>query len=155
GGFLGGSGYPEGNAVCVTMLIGHMHKRGTLFTADLVDAQGQQTELYRQVLYSDPHAVNFAPPMLVTDKEHITYECTHDNATQPRLGCEEQPGVTPGVSVLAIIAKQGFSGPLTGAAKLCSAEGPDSTECPPTDDKYPGRTFTGNCVKANLVFGFT
>src|SRR5262245_1239430 len=44
GGFLGGSGYPTGQGACVTMLIGHTHKRGTLFTADLVDQNGTRTE---------------------------------------------------------------------------------------------------------------
>ena len=42
GGFLGGSGYPDGKGACVTMLIGHMHKRGTLFTADPSIASDQQ-----------------------------------------------------------------------------------------------------------------
>ena len=35
------------------------------------------------------------------------------------------------------------------------AEGTNRDECPPTDAAYPGRTFTGNCVQARIVFGFT
>ena len=43
----------------------------------------------------------------------------------------------------------------SGAAKVCTAEGADPGECTPTDPAYPGHTYTGNCVKATLVFGFT
>jgi hypothetical protein len=155
GGFLGGSGYPSGPGACVTMLIGHTHKRGTLFTADLVDQNGTRTELYRQTDYADPKARLFNDaPLLVVAGQKIAYQCTHDNATHPRLGCEETPGVTPGGSVFDAISKNGLRN-ISGAAKLCTAEGPDAAECPPTDDKHPGRTFTGNCVQAKLVFGFT
>ena len=153
GGFLGGTSAPTGPA-CVTMLVGHMHKRGTLFTADMVDPDGTRTPLYRQTVYNDPVAKIETPPLLVNVGQNIAYECTHDNATSPRLGCEEQPGVSPGESVLHAISQGGFTKP-SGAAKLCTAEGPDAAECPPTDDKYPGHTYTGNCVKATLVFGFT
>ena len=156
GAFLGGSGYPEGKGACVTMLIGHTHKRGTLFTADLIDTGGNRSRLYEQTDYSDPRARLFSPPIYVTSGERIAYECTHDNATHPRLGCEEQPGVAPGKDVLAELTSgvASFANP-SGAAKLCSAEGPDTAECPPTDPAYPGHTYTGNCVQANLVFGFT
>jgi hypothetical protein len=154
GGFLGGSGYPTGPGACVTMLIGHMHKRGTLFTAELVDRDGARTTLYRQTEYADPRAKLFDPPLLVTAGQMIEYHCTHDNGTEPRLGCEESPGVTPGDTVLRALSTGGLDN-LTGAAKLCAAEGPDPGECPATDPAFPGRAFTGNCVKANLVFGFT
>jgi hypothetical protein len=153
GSFLGGTSPPTGPA-CVTMLVGHMHKRGTLFTADMVDPDGTRTQLYRQTVYSDPVAKIETPPVLVSVGQSIAYECTHDNATSPRLGCEEQPGVPPGQSVLHAISKGGFTKP-SGAAKLCTAEGPDPGECPATDPAYPGHTYTGNCVKATLVFGFT
>jgi len=157
GSFLGGTASPTGSA-CVTMLIGHMHKRGTLFTADMIDRDGTRTPLYRQTVYSDPRAKLFTdPPLLVTQGQKIAYECTHDNATSPRLGCEEEPGVAPGKTPLDAILKGGLEGLQnpSGAAKLCSAVGPDAAECPATDPKYPGRTFTGNCVEAKLVFGFT
>jgi hypothetical protein len=153
GSFLGGTSAPEG-AACVTMLVGHMHKRGTLFTADRVDPDGTRTPLYRQTVYSDPVAKLETPPLLINVGQSIAYECTHDNATEPRLGCEEQSGVPPGQSVLTAIGEHGFSRP-SGAAKLCTAEGPDPAECPPTDPNFSGHTFTGNCVKARLVFGFT
>lgn len=154
GGFLGGSGYPSGPGACVTMLIGHTHKRGTLFTADLVDPDGTRTPLYQQTDYADPRARLFSPPILVTAGQKIAYECTHDNATQPRLGCEEQPGVPPGRSVIDALAEIGLDNPGR-PAKLCTVVGSNPSECPPTDDAFPGRTFTGNCVAANLVFGFT
>ena len=155
-GFLGGAGYPEGGGACVTMLIGHTHKRGTLFTADLVDQAGARTQLYEQTSYSDPRAKLYTPPLLITAGQRIAYECTHDNATHPRLGCEEAPGAAPGLSVLEALGKGGasFTNP-SGAAKLCTVEGPSPGECPPADDAFPGRTFTGNCVQAKLVFGFT
>src|SRR5262249_23115216 len=51
GSFLGGTGPPDGPA-CVTMLVGHMHKRGKLFTATLVDNDGTKTPLYTQTVYS-------------------------------------------------------------------------------------------------------
>ena len=41
------------------------------------------------------------------------------------------------------------------AAKPCTTPGPDQAECPATDPAHPGRSFTGNCVEARLVFGFT
>ncbi len=154
GGFLGGSGYPAGDGACVTMLIGHTHKRGTLFTADLVDPDGTRTRLYEQTEYADPRARLFDDPLLIVKGQQIAYECTHDNATEPRLGCEEQPGVTPGKSVLEALPDTGLENP-GGPAKLCSTEGPNPIDCPPTDAAFPGRTFTGNCVKANQVFGFT
>jgi hypothetical protein len=113
-----------------------------------------RTPLYRQTEYADPRAKLFDPPLLVTAGQTIAYHCTHDNATGPRLGCEETPGVTPGETVLGALSRGGLDN-LTGAAKLCTAEGPDPDECPATDPAWPGRTFTGNCVEANLVFGFT
>src|SRR5262245_51476575 len=155
GGFLGGSGYPEGNGACVTMLIGHTHKRGTLFTADLVDTAGNRSRLYEQTDYADPRARLYSPPIYITSGQRIAYECTHDNAAHPRLGCEEQPGVAPGESVLDAVAKSRSLANPSGAAKLCTTEGPNPTECPPTDPAYPDHTYTGNCVQANLVFGFT
>ena len=147
GGFFGGTTNPTGPA-CVTMLISHMHRRGILFTEDLVAADGTETRLYSNTVYSDPPTLNLSPPMLIRPGEKIHYECTHDNATDPKLGCEEQAGVAPGRPVIQTFPS------LTGAAKRCGTPGPDPTECPATDPAYPGRAFTGNCVQANLVFGF-
>jgi hypothetical protein len=154
GGFLGGSNYPLGPA-CVSMLTSHMHKRGKLFTTYLVDTAGNKKQLYANTQYSDPPARAFTPPMLVTPGELLEYHCMHDNATSPKLGCEEQPGQAPGQSVSTLILEYGDFTHLDGAAKNCTRQGPNPDECPATDPKYPDRTFTGNCVPANLVFGFT
>jgi hypothetical protein len=146
--FIGGLANPEGPA-CVTMLIGHMHRRGTLFTADYIDAAQNRTRLYTNTAYADPPTLYLDPPLLVGAGEKIGYECTHDNATDPKLGCEEEPGVAPGRSVIESFPD------VPANAKGCRVKGPNPEECPPTDAAYPGRTFTGNCVDANLVFGFT
>jgi hypothetical protein len=74
-------------------------------------------------------------PFRVAVGEAIHWACWADNgvARAFRLGCEEAAGVPPGVP---------------GApAKRCDAG------CPPHDDAFPGRTFTGACVPANLVAG--
>lgn len=147
GSILGGASNPTGPA-CVTMIIGHMHRRGTLFTADHVAADGTRRPLYTNTQYADPPTKRFDPPLLVREGERIEYQCTHDNATDPRLGCEEEPGVAPGRSVLDVIFTDGFSN-VDGSARLCHTPGPNPAECPPGDGR-----FTGNCVPANLVFGF-
>ena len=92
---------------------------------------------------------------LVATGEVLEYQCTHDNKTNTKLGCEEQPGVAPGESVINRLTHGGDFTHFNGAAKNCTQQGPDAAECPATDPNYPGRTFTGNCVPANLVFGFT
>jgi hypothetical protein len=145
--FLGGAINPKGPA-CVTMIIGHMHRRGTLFTADYVKGDGTRERLYSNTQYADPPTKRFDPPLLVREGEGIEYQCTHDNATEPRLGCEEQADVVPGQSVIQMIFNGGSFDDVDGSAKLCSTPGPNPEECPPSEG------FTGNCVPANLVFGF-
>jgi hypothetical protein len=81
--------------------------------------------------------------------------CSFDNGVvhPVKLGCEETPGEPPGLSILeSMAAGRGVAG---AAAKRCSTPGDAPAECPVTDLAYPGRTFTGRCVAANLVFGFT
>ncbi len=154
GSFLGGVDSPSGPA-CVTMLISHMHRRGTLFTTTHVKADGTTEHLYTNEVYDHPPALRFDPPLLVKVGDALAYECTHDNATEPRLGCEEEAGVAPGKSVIdGVIGGGGFARP-NGAAKVCRTPGDTPAECPATDPAYPTRTFTGRCVPANLVFGFT
>jgi len=163
--FGGGLENPSGPA-CVSMLVSHMHERGRLFTIDLVDRDGGRTRLYENVAYDNPPTLNLGP-LLVEPGQTLEYRCLHDNASDVRLGCEEEVGVTPGESILDRIGESGldlsdlggigFDSPsqaTTGAAKHCTQAGPTPTECPPTDPEFPGRTFTGNCVPANLVFGF-
>jgi hypothetical protein len=149
GSFLGGADNPTGPA-CVTMLIAHMHRRGTLFTAGFVDGANPEQEIYRTTQYADPPPLILREPLLVRPGQKITYRCRHDNALDPKLGCEEQAGVAPGRSVIEMLPD--FD---AGAAKACRTKGVAPEECPPTDPAYPDRTFTGQCVEANLVFGFT
>lgn len=155
GRFLGGSTPPAGPA-CVTMLIGHMHRRGTLFTADLVERDGARRRLYENTRYADPPALRFDPPLLLREGDRIEYRCTHDNATDVRLGCEEVPGEVPGRSVIDLVATNGgFGSGVDGSARLCSTPGDAPAECPPgPDPENPARALTGRCVPANLVFGF-
>jgi hypothetical protein len=158
GGAFGGASAPDSPA-CVAMLTAHMHKRGKLFSVSFVGTDGSSRPLFESTDYSDPDTLIFdgkhghQPPLLVGPKERITYTCTHANGapgsgTAVRLGCEETPGEAPGHSIVESFSR-GLS--LNGAAKQCEID----ADCPATDPEYPGRTFTGKCVPANIVFGFT
>ena len=151
---LGGSEVPQGPA-CVLSLTGHMHKWGTLFSADLIDAGGARTPLLEFARYDHPPLRQFLPGLLVNVGDRIEYACTHDNGVgnEPRLGCEEEPGVTPGLSIMA--ALQAGRGIGSNPAKRCAQPGVDAVACPATDPGHPGRSFTGLCVPARQVFGFT
>ena len=125
-------------------LTSHMHKRGTLFTIDHFADDGTNlnpvdgpkdpdgnTHLYVNQDYVDPADLGFDPPLILEPGDRLVYTCHHDNGVNRsiKLGCEETPGVAPGV-------------PL-GAAQACSV-----------DDDCLG-FGTEKCVPANLVFGFT
>jgi hypothetical protein len=144
-----GAPSPDG-AACVTSLTSHMHKRGKLFRAELVTGSGTRTPLFETDSYTEPPNVTFPQPLLVRPGDRIVYTCMHDNGvtTPQKLGCEETPGVAPGTQLIDAI----FNGlGLRGAAKSCRSD----ADCPPADAAYPGRSFTGRCVPARLVFGFT
>jgi hypothetical protein len=146
-GFLGSPPMPSGPA-CVTMVTAHMHKRGKLFSVDYVPANGpRQDGIYTADDYTDPGQHTFDPPLLLSPGDKLQYSCLHDNGktTVVKLGCEEKAGVIPGGIP--------FIGGHT--AKRCDHAGANPDECPPTDPAFPNTTFTGNCVPANLVFGFT
>jgi hypothetical protein len=151
GGGLGGGVYPQGPA-CVTSLTSHMHKRGTLFVIEYL--QGSTVvgpPKLSTPSYQDPPQVVLDPPLLVNVGDGLRYTCTHDNGVngrEVRMGCEEQAGVAPGVDLLTTFLSHHGT---TGAAKRCTT----AADCPPTDPAFPGHTFTGACVPANLVFGFT
>jgi hypothetical protein len=163
-GGLGGGSVPDGPA-CVILLTAHMHKRGKLFTIDFDDGASRR-ELWRAVDYSDPGQLYLngkgpnPPPLLVQPGQRLIYTCSHDNGvtTDVKLGCEETPGVPPGRSAAEIAIEclttpgcvLGQNAP-SGAAKGCAQD----ADCPATDPAYPERQFTGRCVPANLVFGFT
>ena len=149
---------------CVLTLAPQMHRRGRFFGVDLVGPDGSvrnppggrpdpfdssRTHVYGAIDYTDPGLRIFAPsPLLVRAGEALHYLCWHDNGgIRPvRLGCEEVVGVAPGVAA-------GLPG--GGPAKPCGTPNPSAAECPGTDPAYPGRTFTGACVPANLVAGST
>ena len=141
---FGGVASPKGPA-CVTMITGHMHRRGKLFTVDYVHPAGTD-RLYSNEAYSDPPQRLFPKPMLVSPGETLKYECTHDNGvtTDVKMGCEETAGVVPGRSIVEQFVGGHVSGSsISGAAKRCA-----------TDADCAG-FGTGRCVQANLVFGFT
>ena len=165
---LGGGSVPDKNATaCVVGVTSHMHKRGVMFTIDLVQgpvdifAFGPETEqvltpnILRTTEYTDPPQVslmNNGGGMPLHPNEYLRYTCTHDNTgkdpTRPmKMGCEEKPGVTPGESIFQLILEGKFDlnsgSTTTGAARRCSSD----TDC--------AGFGTGKCVPANLVFGFT
>jgi hypothetical protein len=136
-------------------LTAHMHQWGTRFVAEHVGAGGGRTEVYSMTDYEHPGQSVFDDGFLVRTGERIEYTCSFDNGLDHpvKLGCEETRGVPPGLSIVESIAA-GRS-VAEAAAKRCSTPGDAPAECPASDPAHPGRTFTGRCVAANLVFGFT
>jgi hypothetical protein len=164
GGALGGGAVPAANATaCVVGVTSHMHKRGRLFTIDLVQGPvnllglGDPTEpvlvpgILKTADYTDPPQVSLmqnGSGMPLHPGEYLRYTCEHDNGSDPavtvKMGCEEQAGVTPGKSIIQLIASgHGIGGVTTGAARRCASD----ADC--------AGFGTGKCVPANLVFGFT
>ncbi len=139
GNLFGGVENPTG-AACVTLVTGHMHRRGKKFLAEMVDAQNHATQIYENERYNEPGQRVFSTPMLVNPGEFIRYSCTHDNATDVRMGCEEEPGVPPGKSIIQQLGSGGDT--IAHPATLCT-----------TDADCAG-IGTGKCVPAYLVFGF-
>ena len=137
---------PTGD-VCVFTLATHMHKRGTLFTIDW-EQDGQAQRLLDWPEYLHPGTVFRPGPLRGLLKAYtaengfprIRYGCRYANGTngvEMKQGCEESPGVVPGMS-WAEGETLGLS-PLETHAKPC---GKDAVNC----DGAP-------CVDANLVFG--
>jgi hypothetical protein len=136
--------------VCVLQLTGQMHKRGRFLAAVVVDADGHVVSadgplenpfapgsrpLFAGLDWTDMGAIT--RPFRLAVGDAIEWACWADNgvARPVRLGCEETAGVPPGAP---------------GApAKRCAGD----ADCPPRDEAFPGRTFTGACVPANLVAG--
>ena len=165
-GALGGGSVPAKTAsACVVGVTSHMHKRGVLFSIDLVQGPvnllgiGTENEtvlmpgILRTTQYTDPPQVSLMSNgggMPMHPGEYLRYTCTHDNsgsdASRPvKMGCEEKAGVPPGESIIQLIleGKTDLNSPQTGAARRCE-----------TDADCAG-FGTGKCVPANLVFGFT
>ena len=147
---------------CVFFVSGQMHERGKLVAVDFLAGDGSarnpadgplspfeagRRHLFAAADYTDPGSLGLVP-RLVRTAEALHPLCWHDNgrSTALRLGCEETAHVVPGVAA-------GLPG--GGAAKPCTIVRSGSPECPASDPTYPGRTFTGACVPANLVAGDT
>jgi len=167
GGSLGGGSVPpKGATACVVGVTSHMHKRGVLFTIDLVQGPvdilgfGTETEqvlkpdILRTTEYTDPPQVSLmsnGSGMPLHPNEYLRYTCSHDNTgtdpTRPtKMGCEVTPGVTPGESITQLLLQGKFDlngSTTTGAARRCASD----ADC--------AGFGTGKCVPANLVFGFT
>ncbi len=138
---------PSGD-VCIFALTTHMHKRGQRFTI-AYDESGGTTELLDWEDYLHPGTL-LRPPLGATRAllrayteangwPRIRYGCTHANGAEgvePKLGCEETPGVAPGLSQAEVGP---IENPLGSHAQPC---GKDGVNC-------DGRA----CVPANLVFG--
>ena len=167
-GSLGGGSVPAKTATaCATGVTSHMHKRGVLFTIDLVKGPvnllgiGPENEqvlvpnILKTTQYTDPPQVSLMTNgggTPIHPGEYLRYTCTHDNtgtdAARPmKLGCEETAGVAPGESIIQLVLAGKFdlngNSTATGAARRCA-----------TDADCAG-FGTGKCVPANLVFGFT
>lgn len=153
-----GAPAPSGDA-CVLRLSGHFHKRSRFFGVDFVDGEGTvvpssgianpfepgRKHLFGTADYTDPGELRPTPPRLVRTGESLHFGCWVDNGVgaPPRLGCEESDGVVPGT-----VRIDGGA-----PAKPCPATGTSPAACPATDPAYPGRSFTGRCVEADVVAG--
>jgi hypothetical protein len=137
---------PSGD-VCLFTISTHMHKRGKLFTLDWED-DGGSLRLLEWPDYVHPGNVFRPGPQRGLLKAYtaengfprVRYACDYANGTdgyEVKMGCEEEPGVTPGMS-WAEAETLGID-PLESHATPC---GKDGVNC----DGKP-------CVEANLVFG--
>jgi hypothetical protein len=138
---------PAGD-VCLLYLTGHMHLRGTRFVLDY-ERDGQEPE--RRLDYTDyvhPTVDYYLRGRLLpaytaeNGWPRFRYTCEHANGVggKPiKMGCEETPGVVPGMSWVDAEAR-GIS-ILESHARPC---GLDAANC---------TVGTGRCVPANLVFG--
>lgn len=146
---------------CLVTLAGHMHRRGRFIGVDLLDGNGmianppggvpnpfvaQREHFFGMFDYTDTGLLLLASPQLVRAGEGVHYACWTENGVRRplRLGCEEVNGVPPGSAL---------GTPGGGPAKPCVQAGPGSPDCPPLDAAYPGRSFTGSCVTANVNAG--
>jgi hypothetical protein len=146
---------------CLVTLAGHMHRRGRFIGVDLLDPGGMianppgvvrnplvanRDHFFGMFDYTDTGLLVLASPQLVRAGEGVHYACWTENGLRRplRLGCEEAAGVPPGSAL---------GTPGGGPAKPCAQAGPDSPDCPPLDGAYPGRSFTGSCVAANVNAG--
>jgi hypothetical protein len=147
---------PEGD-VCVYTISTHMHKRGTLFTVDYEEGGVVKPMLsWPDYIHA---GILLRPRLEPTDEGNptrslgllrahtaengfprIRYGCHYANGVEgkeAKMGCEEEPGVTPGMSWTEAEA-HGISS-LESHARPCGKDGINCEGKP--------------CVPANLVFG--
>ncbi|HWP67545.1 MAG TPA: hypothetical protein VNO26_16730 [Candidatus Limnocylindria bacterium] len=140
-------GFNPASDVCLFTVSTHMHKRGMLFTIDW-EQDGQSTPLLAWPDYIHPGTIFRPGPLRGLLKAYtaenglprIRYGCDFANGTngvEMKKGCEEEPGVVPGMS-WAEGEGLGLS-PLETHATPC---GKDGVNC-----------GGAACVDANLVFG--
>jgi hypothetical protein len=111
-------------------------------TGDVGDPfDASRRHFYGALDYTDPGLRLLLRPELVRAARASTTSAGTTTAPRAlRFGCEETAGVSPGVAA-------GLPG--GGPAKPCAT----GADCFAPDPAYPGRTFTGACVPANLVAG--
>jgi hypothetical protein len=84
----------EPTDAAIFQLFGHMHKRGRLFTIDLV-TDSEDTEIYRTTSWDHSPVQDYDPPYLRVSKEQgLRWSCTHTNGVagnpaQPPKRCHE------------------------------------------------------------------
>lgn len=141
-----GGANPAGD-VCLLFLTTHMHKRGTRFTMDW-EQDGVATRLLAWRDYVHPGLVVLPGPLGGLLKAYtaangfprIRYGCEHANGVggvETKYGCEETPGVVPGISW------------AEGEALGLSPSETHATPCGRDGANCGGAA----CVPANLVFG--
>jgi hypothetical protein len=148
-------GYRPDKDVCILLMTTHTHKRGTHVRIAYEEDGAEPVTLFDPRFYDYIHPGIIALPfkgLLPTgsllraytpENRHprLRYTCTHANGAagrEVRMGCEEAPGVVPGVRWRDALA----GGLDFGNARPCGADG---VNC---------QGFgTGRCVESNLVFG--
>lgn len=140
-------GFNPAGDVCLFNISTHMHKRGTLFTLDW-EQDGESDRLLTWPDYLHPGNVLRPGPLRGLLKAYtaenglprIRYGCEYANGAngvEMKRGCEEEPGIAPGIS-WAEAEALGLN-PLETHATPC---GLDGVNC-----------GGAACVDANLVFG--
>jgi hypothetical protein len=149
-------GYRPSKDVCILLMTTHTHKRGTHVTVAYEEDGKEPLTLFDPDTYDYVHPNVIALPSrggvppagnllraYTAENGHprLRYTCTHANGAAGRemkMGCEETPGVVPGIRWRDALA----GGLEFGNARPCGADG---VNC---------QGFgTGRCVASNLVFG--
>jgi hypothetical protein len=69
--------------VAIFQLFGHMHKRGIEFTINFVNADGEETQIYRTTEWDNAPVTDYPYPYLhVAKDQKLRWSCTHQNGRQ-------------------------------------------------------------------------